>query len=52
MSAIWAVNNGIDLRVEMNFITSEGTRTYEWDSDNLQICGDTELTLQGNLDEF
>ena len=51
MSAIWAVKSmGIDPACgDELFITSEGTRTYEWDSDNLQICGDTEPTLQGNL---
>lgn len=31
------------------FLTPEGRRTYTWDSDNLQICGDTEPKLQGNF---
>lgn len=51
MSSIWAVRSvGIDPACgDELFLTPEGRRTYIWDSDNLQICGDTEPKLQGNF---
>lgn len=51
MSAIWAVKSvGIDPACGNElYITLDGQRTYTWDSDYLQICGDTEPKLQGNL---
>ncbi len=51
MTAIWAVKSmGIDPACgDELFLTPDGRRTYNWSSSYLQICGDTEPDLYGNL---
>ncbi len=50
LTAIWAVPSmGIDPATGKDvFVKQDGTTTFEWDSDDLAICGDTEADIYGN----
>jgi len=49
MNAIWAVpSRGIDPATGRDvFVKRDGTTTFVWDADDLDICGNTEATLYG-----
>ena len=51
MSAIWAVpSRGIDPATGKDvFVKKNGRTTFEWNSDDLAVCGDTEAKLYGNF---
>lgn len=51
LNGIWAVPSaGIDPTTGSEvFIRQDGTRTFEWDSDDLRACGDTEPKLNGSV---
>ena len=51
MSAIWAVpSRGIDPATGRDvFVKKDGRTTFEYDSDDVVVCGDTEAKLYGNL---
>ena len=51
MSAIWAVpSRGIDPATGKDvFVKKNGRTTFEWNSDELAVCGDTEAKLYGNF---
>lgn len=51
MSAIWAVPSlGIDPASGKEvFVKKNGDLTYTWDSDDLQVCGDTEPKFFGSV---
>lgn len=49
MNAIWAVpSRGIDPATGRDvFVKRDGTTTFVWDADDLDICGNTEASLYG-----
>lgn len=51
MTAIWAVpSRGIDPATGKDvFVKKNGRTTFEWNSDDLAVCGDTEAKLYGNF---
>lgn len=51
LTAIWAVRSaGIDpITGKEVFIKKDGTTTYEWNSDDLVVCGDATPKYQGNF---
>ena len=51
MTAIWAVPSwGIDPATGKDvFVKKNGRTTFEWNSDDLAVCGDTEAKLYGNF---